>query len=139
MAAGSPQQLSGGPRSWDFILSAGIRWAVEGYGSSSPLGSHARKEEMGTEGSGNLPKITLRVHGRPRLEHWPSGVRVNSPTVNRWLLRKERSLHVLEDSFRLETRTRTQRASTGKRLVTQRAIIGKDCSGQASHWLHFLR
>lgn len=50
---------------------------------------------MGTEGSGkgsgNLSKITRRVHGRPRLEHWPSGARLNSPTVHRWLLRKELS------------------------------------------------
>jgi hypothetical protein len=64
---------------------------VEGYDLSSPLGSYARKEEMGAEGSGNLSKMAQRIHGRPRLEHWPSGVRVNSPTVHRWLLRKELS------------------------------------------------
>lgn len=41
-----------------FILAAGIRWAGEGYGSSSLLGSHASKEEMGTEGSGNVQDHT---------------------------------------------------------------------------------
>lgn len=69
LAAGSPQQLSGGLRSSGFILAAGIRWAVEGCGSSSALGSQARKEEMGAEGSGNVSKIVRRVHSRPRLAH----------------------------------------------------------------------
>lgn len=84
---------------------------MEGYGSLSPLSTHARKEDMGTEGSGNLPKITPRVHNRPRLEHWPSGAIANSLCTDGCFTRSP--LHVLEDSLPLGSRTRTWRASMG--------------------------
>lgn len=81
---------------------------------------------MGTEGSGNVPKITLRVHGRPRLEHRPSGAVVDSPCTDGSFTRSP--LHVLEDWLPLGSRSRVWRVS-----------MGDDCAGQASRGLHALR